>query len=348
MSTGEPAGEMPVGGEISQLTGREMPPLSGGEASAPAGVDPSSQPPRAGESTQVGAQEAPSPLLNQQATRGQSPTSYSRPVVSDSVTLARAGVSANEAVAEGVSVQDLTVRFKGAPLLNGISTVFEPNKVTAIVGPTGCGKTTLLRSINRMHDHVAGMHVTGSVVVEGVDVYGPDVNVREVRRRVGMLFQRPNPFPRSIGENVGLAPRAHGLANRNNVNDLVKDHLSMVGLWDAVSNRLHGSPFGLSGGQQQLLCLARTLALSPDVILLDEPTSALDPDTTDHIESLMKTLSERMTVLIVTHNLAQASRISDNVLFLMKGSVVEAASARTFFHDPADERSRAYVSGRIG
>ena len=333
---------------MSGAEGRAEETANGGDSAPLTGAGQSADERRAPESGRASPRASPSPLLNQQATRGQPRNFYSRPVVTDSLTLAGAGVSANETVAEGVSVQDLTVRFKGSPLLNGISTVFEPRKVTAIVGPTGCGKTTLLRSINRMHDHVAGMQVSGSVVVEGVDVYGADVNVREVRRRVGMLFQRANPFPRSIAENVGLAPRAHGLANRHNVDDIVKDNLSMVGLWDAVSTRLHGSPFGLSGGQQQLLCLARTLALSPDVILLDEPTSALDPDTTDHIESLMKKLSERMTVLIVTHNLAQASRIGDNVLFLMKGSVVEAASARTFFHDPADERSRAYVSGRIG
>lgn len=294
------------------------------------------------------AEPSPSPVLNPDATRPQSPSSYSRSVVTDSMQLAGTNVATKEEVSAGVAIEGLTVKFRGTPLIDGISTLFEPNKVTAIVGPTGCGKTTLLRSINRMHDHVTGMRVSGSVVVEGVDIYGPDVNVREVRRRVGMLFQRPNPFPRSIVENVGLAPRAHGLADRGNVRELVRENLTMVGLWDAVSNRLHGSPFGLSGGQQQLLCLARTLALSPDVILLDEPTSALDPDTTDHIESLMKKLSEHMTVLIVTHNLAQASRISDNVLFLMKGNVVEATSARTFFHDPADDRSRAYVSGRIG
>ena len=233
------AGEAPAG---ETTTGGETPPPTGGETSPLTDAEPSSEEHHAGEATSVGALAAPSPVLNQQATRGQPATFYSRPVVTDSVTLARAGVPANEAVAEGVAVQDLTVRFKGSPLLNGISTIFEPNKVTAIVGPTGCGKTTLLRSINRMHDHVAGMHVSGSVVVEGVDVYGADVNVREVRRRVGMLFQRPNPFPRSIAENVGLAPRAHGLANRHNVHEIVKEHLSMVGLWDAVSNRLHGSP----------------------------------------------------------------------------------------------------------
>ena len=294
------------------------------------------------------AEPSPSPVLNPDATRPQSPSSYSRSVVTDSMQLAGTNVATKEEVSAGVAIEGLTVKFRGTPLIDGISTLFEPHKVTAIVGPTGCGKNTLLRSINRMHDHVTGMRVSGSVVVEGVDIYGPDVNVREVRRRVGMLFQRPNPFPRSIVENVGLAPRAHGLADRGNVRELVRENLTMVGLWDAVSNRLHGSPFGLSGGQQQLLCLARTLALSPDVLLLDEPTSALDPDTTDHIESLMKKLSEHMTVLIVTHNLAQASRISDNVLFLMKGNVVESTSARTFFHDPADDRSRAYVSGRIG
>ncbi len=294
------------------------------------------------------AEPGSSPVLNQPETRPQSAPPYSRSVVTDSMQLAGVNVATSEEVSAGVAVEGLTVKFRGTPLIDSISNLFEPNKVTAIVGPTGCGKTTLLRSINRMHDHVTGMQVSGKVVVEGVNVYGADVNVREVRRRVGMLFQRPNPFPRSIAENVGLAPRAHGLANRSNVRELVQENLTRVGLWDAVSSRLHGSPFGLSGGQQQLLCLARTLALSPDVILLDEPTSALDPDTTDHIESLMKGLSERMTVLIVTHNLAQASRISDNVLFLMKGSVVEATSARTFFHDPADDRSRAYVSGRIG
>ena len=253
-----------------------------------------------------------------------------------------------EELSEGVAVRDLSVRFGDKPLLSGITVQFRPNRVTAIVGPTGCGKTTLLRSINRMHDQTAGMRVKGSVVIEGVDVYGPDVNVREVRRRGGMLFQRANPFPRSIAENVGLAPRAHGMVNRRDVHELIEQRLVEVGLWAAVSSRLHASPFGLSGGQQQLLCLARALALSPTVLLLDEPTSALDPDSTERIEELIKRIAERITVLIVTHNLAQANRISDDVVFLTAGEVVEATSARTFFHDPANEKSRAYVSGRIG
>jgi phosphate transport system ATP-binding protein len=251
-------------------------------------------------------------------------------------------------VAGGVAVRDLRVLYRENELLRGVSSTFRPNAVSAIVGPTGCGKTTLLRSINRMHDSTPGMRVTGSVTVGGEDVYGHGVVVRRLRRKVGMLFQRANPFPQSIADNVSLAPLAHGTVSRHGVSALVEEHLTLVGLWDAVKDRLDRSPFHLSGGQQQLLCLARTLALSPEVLLLDEPTSALDPDTTEHIEGLIRQLSERVTVLVVTHNLAQANRIADDVLFLMAGSVVEFAPAQTFFQNPADERSRAYVSGRIG
>jgi phosphate transport system ATP-binding protein len=262
--------------------------------------------------------------------------------------LAGVAAPALAGASDGVGVRDLVVAFKDKVLLHGISTDFQANKITAIVGPTGCGKTTLLRSINRMHDQTPGMRVTGSVVVAGQDVYAPGVGSRGLRRSVGMLFQRANPFPQSIADNVSLAPRAHGMVGRRGAAALVEEHLTEVGLWDAVKGRLGASPFQLSGGQQQLLCLARALAMSPEVMLLDEPTSALDPGTTEHIEALVKRLSERVTILIVTHNLAQANRISDNVLFLMAGSVVEAAPASTFFHNPADERSRAYVSGRIG
>ncbi|MBV8195323.1 MAG: phosphate ABC transporter ATP-binding protein [Candidatus Dormibacteraeota bacterium] len=229
-----------------------------------------------------------------------------------------------------------------------MSVTFPHSRVTAIVGPTGCGKTTLLRAINRMHDHTAGMHVDGDISIGDMEVYSPTINLRDLRRRVGMLFQRANPFPQSIEDNVSLAPRAHGLVSRSAVDDLVEQRLVEVGLWHAVKDRLGHSPFTLSGGQQQLLCLARTLALAPEVLLLDEPTSALDPGTTEHIELLLKRLSERMTILIVTHNLSQALRISDEVVFLMAGKLVEHATANKFFHDAADERSREYVSGRIG
>ena len=263
--------------------------------------------------------------------------------------LASAGSHRGAASAEsGVDVRDLRVLYRESELLHGVSYSFRPNAVSAIVGPTGCGKTTLLRSINRLHDSTPGMRVTGSVTIGGEEVYGRGVGVRGLRRKVGMLFQRANPFPQSIADNVSLAPRAHGMVRRHQVAALVEQHLTLVGLWDAVKDRLDRSPFHLSGGQQQLLCLARTLALSPEVLLLDEPTSALDPDTTEHIEGLVKQLSERVTVLIVTHNLAQANRIADDVLFLMAGSVVEFAPAQTFFQNPADERSRAYITGRIG
>jgi phosphate transport system ATP-binding protein len=260
--------------------------------------------------------------------------------------LSRAAAPALEAAEEGVAVRDLTVRYRERVLLHSVSA--ELRRVTAIVGPTGCGKTTLLRSINRLHDETPGMRVEGSVRIDGTDIYAGTISARHLRRSVGMLFQRANPFPQSIEDNVALAPRAHGLVSRRETRELVEARLTEVGLWDAVKGRLGSSPFQLSGGQQQLLCLARALALAPEVLLLDEPTSALDPGTTEHVEGLIRQLSEKVTVLIVTHNLAQANRISDDVLFLMAGNVVEFAPARKFFHDPADERSRAYVTGRIG
>lgn len=247
-----------------------------------------------------------------------------------------------------IRVRDLSVFAGQHALIDDMSLTFAHQRITAIVGPTGSGKTTLIRAVNRMHDHSPGMSVRGDIAVGDLEVYAPDVNLRVLRCRVGMLFQRANPFPQSIRDNILIAPRAHGLVTRSRADDLVEDRLTEVGLWHAVKDRLHASPFVLSGGQQQLLCLARMLALQPDVLLLDEPTSALDPGTTEHIESLLKRLRDRVTILIVTHNLAQALRISDEVVFLMAGKLVEHATANKFFHDAADERSREYVSGRIG
>lgn len=264
--------------------------------------------------------------------------------VPTAATVHQNGASAETAVA----VKGLTVQLGQRRLLDEITVGFSGKRITAIVGPTGCGKTTLLRSVNRMHDHTSGMSVDGSIAVQGVEIYGDDVNVRELRRRVGMLFQRANPFPQSIQDNISIAPRAHGLVPRGGDGKLVEERLQEVGLWDAVKDRLGASPFTLSGGQQQLLCLARALALAPDVLLLDEPTSALDPATTEHIEALLCRLRESMTILIVTHNLAQALRISDDVVFLMAGKLVETAPSEKFFHQAEDERSREYVSGRTG
>jgi phosphate transport system ATP-binding protein len=252
------------------------------------------------------------------------------------------------ATTPAVAVSGLTVRLGQRRLLDEITVGFSGKRITAIVGPTGSGKTTLLRSVNRMHDHTSGMSVEGSIAVEGVEIYGDDMNVRELRRRVGMLFQRANPFPQSIEDNISIAPRAHGMIARGEDGKVVEERLQEVGLWDAVKDRLRSSPFTLSGGQQQLLCLARALALSPDVLLLDEPTSSLDPATTEHIEALLRRLRDSMTILIVTHNLAQALRISDDVVFLMAGKLVETAPSDQFFHAAQDERSREYVSGRIG
>jgi phosphate transport system ATP-binding protein len=264
------------------------------------------------------------------------------------LSIASTALQAERSTSTAVRARGLSVSLGHRALIDDMSVTFPQHRITAIVGPTGCGKTTLLRAINRMHDHTPSMRVRGDVQVGEMEVYGPDVNLRELRRRVGMLFQRPNPFPQSITDNVAIAPRAHGLVNRAGTRELVEARLLEVGLWDAVKDRLGHSPFTLSGGQQQLLCLARTLALSPEVLLLDEPTSALDPGTTEHIETLLKRLCETMTILIVTHNLSQALRISHEVVFLMAGRLVEHATANTFFHDAADERSREYVSGRIG
>lgn len=247
-----------------------------------------------------------------------------------------------------IRVTDLSVLAGQKALVDDVSLTFPHRRITAIVGPTGSGKTTVLRALNRLHDHTPGFSVRGDVTIGDIDVYSPDVNLRALRRRVGMLFQRANPFPQSIEDNILIAPKAHGLVPKKGARDFCERLLQEVGLWNAVKDRLGASPFMLSGGQQQLLCLARMLALQPDVLLLDEPTSALDPGTTEHIETLLRGLRDRVTILIVTHNLAQALRLSDEVVFLMGGKLVEHATATKFFHDAADERSREYVSGRIG
>ncbi|HUY97768.1 MAG TPA: phosphate ABC transporter ATP-binding protein [Verrucomicrobiae bacterium] len=247
-----------------------------------------------------------------------------------------------------MTVEELRVRFGAREVLHGISTAFAPRRITALIGPTGCGKTTLLRSLNRLHDGRPGAQISGSVRLGVEEVYGTRVNVRDLRRRIGMLFQRPNPFPQSIRENVSLAARIHGLWSRAETPRRTEAVLREVGLWDAVGDRLSSAPFSLSGGQQQLLCLARALAVEPEVLLLDEPTSSLDPRTTGRIEELIGSLREHMTIVIVTHNLQQAARVADDVCFLLDGSLVERAPATEFFQRPADERSRAYVEGRVG
>ncbi len=245
-----------------------------------------------------------------------------------------------------LSVEDLFVQFGSRQVLKGVNGNFSHGKVTALIGPTGCGKTTLLRCLNRLHDSRSGVKIDGRILLNGSDIYDRSTNVRDLRRRVGMLFQRPNPFPQSIRENISLGARIHGLWDRKVVATRTEAVLRDVGLWDAVGDRLNSTPFMLSGGQQQLLCLARALAVEPEVLLLDEPTSSLDPHSTARIEELLAELKHRMTVVFVTHNLQQAARCADDVIFLLGGEVVESASASQFFSSPVDARSRAYVEGR--
>lgn len=233
-------------------------------------------------------------------------------------------------------------------IVAGVSADFRPGAVTALIGPTGSGKTTLLRTLNRLNDHLQGYAHTGDVLLDGRSIWAPDVDMMALRRRVGMVFQRPNPFPMSIMENVTSGLRAQKLSSRRQLNDIAVQRLTEVGLWDAVANRLRDSPFRLSGGQQQLLCLARALAVNPEVLLLDEPTSSLDPAATEAIEALVRSLVPALTVVIVTHNLAQARRISDQTMFLYQGRLVEHGDTAELFENPAHEDTARYVTGRFG
>jgi phosphate transport system ATP-binding protein len=247
-----------------------------------------------------------------------------------------------------LSVADLTLSFGTRAILSNVNVDVRRGAVTALIGPTGSGKTTLLRTFNRMNDKVSGYRHTGDVLLEGQSIWGARVELMSLRRKVGMLFQRPNPFPMSIMENVVAGARAHRLANRQGLRHIAEHHLTEVGLWGAVKDRLKDSPFRLSGGQQQLLCLARALAIQPDVLLLDEPTSSLDPNATESIEALVRTLVPKLTVVIVTHNLAQAGRIADDTIFLNQGRLVEHGDTKELFKNPAEEETARYVGGRFG
>jgi phosphate transport system ATP-binding protein len=243
---------------------------------------------------------------------------------------------------------DLTLSFGERAVLSDISADIQHGAVTALIGPTGSGKTTLLRTFNRMNDKVRGYRHTGDVLLDGRSIWSPTVELISLRRRVGMLFQRPNPFPMSIMDNVVAGVRAHRMASRAAMRDVARERLTEVGLWDAVHTRLRDSPFRLSGGQQQLLCLARALAISPEVLLLDEPTSALDPMATESIEKLIRTLIPKITVIIVTHNMAQARRVADRTIFLYQGHLVEHGPTEQVFENPAREETAHYVTGRFG
>ena len=250
--------------------------------------------------------------------------------------------------ATSLTAVDLTLGFGERTILSNINVGVQRGAITALIGPTGSGKTTLLRTFNRMNDKVSGYRHSGDVLLDGRSIWHSGVELMALRRKVGMLFQRPNPFPMSIMDNVTAGTRAHKMAKGPALRQVAEDNLTAVGLWGAVKDRLKDSPFRLSGGQQQLLCLARALAIKPDVLLLDEPTSSLDPNATESIEALLKTLTPGITIVIVTHNLAQANRVSDQTIFLNQGRMVEYGSTKKLFEDPAEEETARYVGGRFG
>jgi phosphate transport system ATP-binding protein len=244
--------------------------------------------------------------------------------------------------------RDVAVGFGSKTVLSGINLGFAPGTITALIGPTGCGKSTFLRSLDRMNDKVRGYWRTGAIELDGVEISSNQIDPLVLRRRVGMVFQRPNPFPMSVGDNVVAGVKAHRLSPRRELPAIAERFLREVGLWSAVSDRLGDSPFRLSGGQQQLLCLARALAVEPDVLLLDEPTSSLDPVTTSMVEDLLRELAPDLTMVIVTHNLAQARRLARTTAFLYNGRLVEAGDTETIFEAPSEPETVSYVSGRIG
>ena len=247
-----------------------------------------------------------------------------------------------------LGARDVSVGFGPTTVLSGVDLGFAPDSINALIGPTGCGKSTLLRSFNRLNDKVRGFWRTGDIELDGVEISSDRTDPLVLRRRVGKVFQRPNPFPMCIRDNVVAGVRAHRMAERRDLPSVAERYLREVGLWSAVADRTGESPFRLSGGQQQLLCLARALAVEPDVLLLDEPTSSLDPITTEMVEDLLRQLASRLTIVIVTHNLAQARRVADTTAFLYNGRLVEAGDTKTIFEDPAEPETVSYVSGRIG
>ena len=246
------------------------------------------------------------------------------------------------------AVRDLHLWYGAHEALKGVSIDIPENSITAFIGPSGCGKSTFLKTLNRMNDLVNGVRITGEVKYKGEDIFAPGVDVNALRREVGMVFQKPNPFPMSIYDNVAYGPRTHGVRNKAQLDEIVERSLKGAAIWDEVKDRLKKYALGLSGGQQQRLCIARALAVEPTVLLMDEPTSALDPISTSKIEELAMRLKEKYTIVIVTHNMQQAVRISDNTAFFLLGELVEYGKTETLFSDPTDKRTEDYIKGRFG
>ena len=247
-----------------------------------------------------------------------------------------------------ISVKNLDLYYGDHKALNGISMDIERNSITAFIGPSGCGKSTFLKTLNRMNDLVDGVSITGSVQIDGRDIYERGVDTTLLRKKVGMVFQQPNPFPMSIYDNVAYGPRVHGIKDKKTLDRIVEESLKGAAIWDEVKDRLKKSALGLSGGQQQRLCIARALAVEPEILLMDEPTSALDPISTNKIEDLMETLKKKYTVVIVTHNMQQAVRVSDYTAFFLVGEMVEFGETKQIFSYPREKRTEDYITGRFG
>lgn len=245
------------------------------------------------------------------------------------------------------NILDLDLWYGDFQALKGVSLDIPEKEITAFIGPSGCGKSTLLKSLNRMNDLVEGCRIKGEVTLDGVNIYR-DMNVNLLRKRVGMVFQKPNPFPMSIYDNIAYGPRTHGIHNKAKLDEIVERSLRSAAIWDEVKDRLKKSALGMSGGQQQRLCIARALAVQPDVLLMDEPTSALDPISTSKVEDLALELKKDYTIIIVTHNMQQAARISDNTAFFLLGEVVEYDRTQKLFSMPGDKRTEDYITGRFG
>ncbi len=246
-----------------------------------------------------------------------------------------------------IRTNKLNLFYSDVHALKEISIDIAEKQVTALIGPSGCGKSTFLKTLDRMNDLVSGVKITGDVLLDGLNIYGP-CDIVELRKRVGMVFQKPNPFPMSIFDNIAYGPRIHGVKSREKLEELVESSLHSAALWDEVKDRLKKSALGLSGGQQQRLCIARVLAVNPEVVLMDEPTSALDPISTMKIEDLMEELKEKYTIIIVTHNMQQAGRISDKTAFFLHGEIVEFNQTDKIFSNPTDKRTEDYITGRFG
>ncbi len=247
-----------------------------------------------------------------------------------------------------ITVKDLCLWYGKSQALKNINMNIPEKSITALIGPSGCGKSTFLKTLNRMNDLIPDVKISGEVFYSSHNIYDPSVDVNELRKNIGMVFQKPNPFPMSIYDNIAYGPRIHGVRSKVRLDDIVEQSLKDAAIWDEVKDRLKRNALGLSGGQQQRLCIARALAVEPQILLMDEPTSALDPISTSHIEELSMKLKEKYTIIIVTHNMQQAVRISDNTAFFLLGDLIEFSDTETLFSQPEDKRTEDYITGRFG